>query len=1222
MDESEEGIYYVENPNDLIDFDDLFDSVDEFTDEDDEHMSFKPMSLGIDIGGTVEFQIGFNISLDGEKDGKLEKLMTKGKNIAKNLKIEASVVIKPRATIEFIYDLNIFSEDYMYFKCAVGFGFELKGSAGVKVGTLPENSKAEPVDMTIPIAKIYIPLGIPGLFADIDFEIPFEWELSGTMNFQIKSDVECGTIYTSNTGHFQPINKADSTINFNITSDYRFTWGPKFKTGISFLGEVIKVNLEVHFGMELSGTASSKSLHWDILSNYRHECGLCLNADIYFFVRAKLNGTIGWAKLSVTIAEWRFYIGNAYLSWINDRESVLKGNPAFGLYLRIGSIFSVILDIPGGLPDGPSLGICPNYTYKETFDPQDSQGFTLSNAKITAKRISDGLTYSGTGKFFEYMYPGVYLVSVTESNNYFTDEIIVVDNLIDATRTVVLRSNLTYQEKLSINDPGIKTYGDESFTLSTTGGSGDGAVTYELLSGSNVISLSGNTVMIRNSGTAVVVATKVGSDGYAPATSERFTITVNKRSLSTVTVIVNESYTYNGRTHLPIPVATDIGTVITANDYIISYENNKNAGLASVIITATENGNYLGSKNGNFVIDKSILTVKANDIAISFGDIIPYYTYTLTGFTPNEDDSVVIGTPTFICDYEKDNPRGLYELKITQGTLTADNYDFNFANGTVSVEMANQAPLTIQGGNITKTYSDESFNVSAVGGTGNGAVTYDIITGANVVVDINRNTGEVIILGAGEATIVARKSGDDDHRPISSEPITITVGKRNISNVETGVNGTFTYNGNEHKPTPFVNDRSLITNSDYAISYTNNKNAGIATLTITATADGNYTGERIIEFIINKRDLSLVTANVNVTFEYDGTFHEPVPYIDEGDSISTSDYTVSHDNNINAGNATATIIATSDGNYTGLKPVNFTIGQRNLSNVTVTVNGTFTYNGNAYNPIPTVSDGGIPISALDYTVSHSYNIHASDTAMLTIIATANGNYTLSKSAFFTINKAAGEAVSGIMSVQSFGNKSITVAPVTTTTGQKVEYAISTTVTEPADSYWVEGQTTFSATENKTYYVFARTKENGNYTKGLYSMLTIPNTGWTATNTIKTTNEARTYGFYFIVKVEGTWRILDTIKSDGMIEEKTHYGNCNGDKNFAPWLIEEVGLRWDTNSNGLFARKYEFEYFTFAMNYSGTTMFSKTWTKFTDNTSTMRYPGSSGRGTVEKYFKMW
>ncbi|MCL2068240.1 MAG: InlB B-repeat-containing protein [Treponema sp.] len=79
------------------------------------------------------------------------------------------------------------------------------------------------------------------------------------------------------------------------------------------------------------------------------------------------------------------------------------------------------------------------------------------------------------------------------------------------------------------------------------------------------------------------------------------------------------------------------------------------------------------------------------------------------------------------------------------------------------------------------------------------------------------------------------------------------------------------------------------------------------------------------------------------------------------------------------------------------------VNGRDLSNATVTVSGTFTYTGSAHTPTPTVTDGGL-IATSDYTVSYSNNTNAG-TATVTITAAAEGNYTGTQSACFTIDKA-------------------------------------------------------------------------------------------------------------------------------------------------------------------------------------------------------------------------
>ena len=82
------------------------------------------------------------------------------------------------------------------------------------------------------------------------------------------------------------------------------------------------------------------------------------------------------------------------------------------------------------------------------------------------------------------------------------------------------------QTALAITNPGAITFGKAPFPLVTTGGSGTGEVVFNVESGTDVISMSGNVVTVLKTGTAIVTATKAGDDNYYPATSAALTITI------------------------------------------------------------------------------------------------------------------------------------------------------------------------------------------------------------------------------------------------------------------------------------------------------------------------------------------------------------------------------------------------------------------------------------------------------------------------------------------------------------------------------------------------------------------------------------------------------------------------------------------------------------------------------------------------------------------------
>ena len=79
-----------------------------------------------------------------------------------------------------------------------------------------------------------------------------------------------------------------------------------------------------------------------------------------------------------------------------------------------------------------------------------------------------------------------------------------------------------------------------------------------------------------------------------------------------------------------------------------------------------------------------------------------------------------------------------------------------------------------------------------------------------------------------------------------------------------------TYNGSKQKPTLTVKDgdKTLVLNEDYTVKYSNNKNAGTATATITGA--GEYTGTASRTFTILRKTVTVSGIEVR-TKTYDGT---------------------------------------------------------------------------------------------------------------------------------------------------------------------------------------------------------------------------------------------------------------------------------------------------------------------------------------------------------------
>lgn len=125
------------------------------------------------------------------------------------------------------------------------------------------------------------------------------------------------------------------------------------------------------------------------------------------------------------------------------------------------------------------------------------------------------------------------------------------------------------------------------------------------------------------------------------------------------------------------------------------------------------------------------------------------------------------------------------------------------------------------------------------------------------------------------------------------------------------------YTGSSITPGITIKDGNYILKNgkDYTISYSNNKNIGKATITI--TGKGNYIGTVKKTFNIVQRNIKNANVSKISTYKYTGEQKKPKVVVKYGGKKLTNgkDYTVSYKNNKNPGKAT--IYIKGKGIYTG-----------------------------------------------------------------------------------------------------------------------------------------------------------------------------------------------------------------------------------------------------------------------------------------------------------------
>ena len=205
--------------------------------------------------------------------------------------------------------------------------------------------------------------------------------------------------------------------------------------------------------------------------------------------------------------------------------------------------------------------------------------------------------------------------------------------------------------------------------------------------------------------------------------------------------------------------------------------------------------------------------------------------------------------------------------------------------------------------------------------------------------------------------------------------------------------GGFVFDGEAKEPAVTVTlGGSTLASSNYTVDYSNNIDAGTATVTV--TGKNTYTGTATKNFTIGKAALSNATVSL-AGWTYGDAANTPVLRGNLGDGTvnyfyanaeaPSLEYTT--DVPTNAGNYSVKAVIAETANYQGKEVTNtFSIAKANLSGVTIANIADQTYTGKAVEPAVTVTFNGETVDAAEYTVGYSNNTNVGE-ATVTLTAT-------------------------------------------------------------------------------------------------------------------------------------------------------------------------------------------------------------------------------------------
>ncbi len=421
------------------------------------------------------------------------------------------------------------------------------------------------------------------------------------------------------------------------------------------------------------------------------------------------------------------------------------------------------------------------------------------------------------------------------------------------------------------------------------------------------------------------------------------TATINKKAISIGNAAAVDRNYEKDKTSVEISVTFNGATLIKGTDYNVTGKmDDDNAGTKDVAVEVT----LINKAADNYILadNKTTKTVTINKVTPEI-DAVSEQTIVKNGVavdiskwasTNNTDtDAKLIYTLV-------DTPAGItldgvsltaanaastvssFEIRVTADATT------NFTEPeekiiTVTVVDKTDAGVSITGA-TNKTYGDGSFTLTAKKTAPDGGIWSWSSTDSDVLEitsGADTETPTIQVKKVGSAILTVTYSSDTHY---GSANVTITVAAKGITEEMIAAIPDEDYTGSAIEPTPEVRDggTKLIPGTDFDYSYSNNINAGIATLTI--TGKGNYEGTASKDFTISKKSIKGATIELEAG---------SLPYTGSEQTVNITSVTlerwadtityeiVSGDKATDAGTVTLKIKGT--GNYTGTAETTWTI---------------------------------------------------------------------------------------------------------------------------------------------------------------------------------------------------------------------------------------------------------------------------------------------------------
>ena len=489
-------------------------------------------------------------------------------------------------------------------------------------------------------------------------------------------------------------------------------------------------------------------------------------------------------------------------------------------------------------------------------------------------------------------------------------------------------------------------------------------------------------------------------------------------------------------------VKNNSGLLFTTKLSVASNVNvSKIASLKSIVVS---DANGVESAFSDVVFDLTRkappITVVAKSYTREYGEYNPYFGYEVAG-------GKLAGLPSITCDATTDSPVGVYDIVVTEGSVTSQNV--TYVNGTLTIVAKKVDAPTILLSETSFTYDGTAKEPTVTvkdGGTIIPATEYTVSFSNNT----NVGTATVTITDVeggnytvnGSATFAISSADGSLTPPIGKNDLVYNGAAQDLITAGSSTTGTMEYS---------------LDGTTYATTIPQGTNAGSYTVYYKVKGDANHNDIAAQNFQVTIAaktvDSPIITLS-ETNYTYDGTEKKPTVTVKDGETtIPAIEYTVSYTDNTNVGTATVSITDVEGGNYAVSGSATFAISSADGSLTPPIGKSDLVYNGAAQDLI---TAGSTTTGTMEYSLD---GITYAETIPQ---GTNAGSYTV----YYRVE---GDANHSNIAAQNF---QVTIAAKTvenpTITLSQTSYTYDGTAKEPTVTV-MDGGTTISSTEYSVSY---------------------------------------------------------------------------------------------------------------------------------------------------------